>query len=310
MRLIVDADSIVYKAACSARIQHYRFNLIDGDCIDYGKVTKTTLDKLVKLQGWEQEGFVDGYWHDLGEVVAVSAMRQTIHSIVSKFPKHETIFYLTGTKHDNYRYKLAKIKPYKSDRLTKPKYYDEIRQMFIDEYKANVVDNIEADDAVGILLYQEYETVRRLCGEMNLPSYCHSICASIDKDLNNVPGWHYNYDTQELYFVHEHDTWKSFYGQILTGDDCDTVPGLKIFMEKTWKKGTKQRPWKLGPETRDALTEGITTDREGMQMLYDVYSECNYDDPNMTKFYHRVKEIGQLLWIQREEGVLWVPPNI
>jgi DNA polymerase-1 len=71
-------------------------------------------------------------------------------------------------------------------------------------------DNIEADDVCVSRMYKEP-------GEYVL---CH-----IDKDLNQAVGEHYNYNTQEKYYIDQEiaDYW--FYAQVLEGDSVDGIKG-------------------------------------------------------------------------------------
>jgi 5'-3' exonuclease len=106
---------------------------------------------------------------------------------------------------------------------------------------------------------------------------------SIDKDLDMLRGWHYNFVKQELYYVKEEDGIRNFYTQILTGDRVDNIPGLKGI---GIKKATK-----------------ILQDCEGEQQLFDeVLSAYDNDIDKLT-------ERARLLWIRRQEKQLWKPPS-
>ena len=51
------------------------------------------------------------------------------------------------------------------------------------------------------------------------------ILVSIDKDLDTVPGWHYNYDKKITYFVTPEEASYNFYYQLLVGDSSDNIKG-------------------------------------------------------------------------------------
>ncbi len=50
---------------------------------------------------------------------------------------------------------------------------------------------------------------------------------SIDKDLDMIRGWHYNFIKDKKYFIDDQQAIKHFYTQILTGDRVDNIIGLR-----------------------------------------------------------------------------------
>ena len=75
---------------------------------------------------------------------------------------------------------------------------------------ALIFDNVEADDVCVTRMYKEPDTY----------VLCH-----IDKDLNQAPGKHYNYNTQEKYTIDQESADYWFYSQILEGDSVDGIKG-------------------------------------------------------------------------------------
>ena len=100
---------------------------------------------------------------------------------------------------------------YKGNRkdIAKPVHLDAIRTYLISIYKAKVVDNIEADDALG--LKQDSDTM---------------IC-SIDKDLLMCEGNHYNFVKKEFQQVTKEEGTRFFYQQMITGDSADNILGIR-----------------------------------------------------------------------------------
>ena len=68
---------------------------------------------------------------------------------------------------------------------------------------------MEADDYLGI--HQNKDTI---------------IC-SIDKDLLQVSGRHYNFVKKEFYEIEELEGLRKFYKQLLTGDTSDHIKGIE-----------------------------------------------------------------------------------
>lgn len=104
---------------------------------------------------------------------------------------------------------------YKANR-TKPKpiHLAETISHLISEWKAEVQHGIETDDRLGI--------------ELNP----NSICCSIDKDLLQIPGNHYNFVKQQMIYISEETADYNFYRQFLIGDASDNIFGIYGIGEK------------------------------------------------------------------------------
>ena len=72
-----------------------------------------------------------------------------------------------------------------------------------------MVEGEEADDQLSIRCALKGDTI-----------------ATIDKDLNNTAGWHYNWQKDDLYCVGKIEADRNFYRQLLVGDSTDNIPGL------------------------------------------------------------------------------------
>jgi DNA polymerase I len=118
--------------------------------------------------------------------------------------------YITGT--NNFRYTVDPN--YKANRKGKidPIYRADANAYLVTEFGARVTEGIEADDALGIAqrASEDEETI---------------IC-SIDKDLKQVAGNHYNWRKNEFDQVSALDGLRLFYRQCLTGDTADNVRGV------------------------------------------------------------------------------------
>lgn len=217
-------------------------------------------DLFVYRIGFASEGTSKG--------VAISRMAEFVEDLVMMPKVGDYCGYLTGS--NNYRMEIAKQAPYKGNRVQeKPEHYALLREYLVMSWGFEMVEGQEADDAIGIKAY----TLD--------PEDC--IIYSIDKDLDMIRGWHYNFVKDKEYYVKEEDTLRTFYKQVLTGDRVDNIPGLKGIGDKKAEKI-------LG----DASTE---------QGLFPLVLAA-YDND-----IHRMTEMAQLLWIRRKENELWQPPN-
>ena len=111
----------------------------------------------------------------------------------------------------NFRYEIATIQPYKGNRdgVEKPFHYDALRQFYVDAYGAKFSVGMEADDAIGLAHDPEKD-----------------IIATTDKDLDCIPGIHFNWDKASCYYISEVDANRHFFKQVLIGDTTDNILGL------------------------------------------------------------------------------------
>jgi hypothetical protein len=176
--------------------------------------------------------------------------------------------YLTGKK--NFRNEIAVTAPYKGNRKSaKPKHYQLLRDYMESAWSFTMIEDQEADDAIGIAAY-----------EMEVGEYC--IC-SIDKDLDMLRGDHYNFVKDERYFITEEEGIKNFYKQLLMGDRVDNIIGIKG----------------IGTVKAERLLKECKNENEMYLAILEAY-EGNAE---------RVLENGRLLWIRRQHNQLWTPPN-
>lgn len=143
--------------------------------------------------------------------------------------------YLTANDDTNFRIELATIKPYKGNRPTdKPYYYDRIRDYLVETKGAIVISGMEADDAVSI---EQLKNITCISETKEVDWECNititefkgtTILCSIDKDLDNVVGHHFNWMKEDLgvYWISQIDGLRNFYKQLLTGDSVDNILGL------------------------------------------------------------------------------------
>ena len=75
-------------------------------------------------------------------------------------------------------------------------------------------DNCEADDVVSIWAQQSLDAKE------------HYVIAHIDKDIDMVEGWHYNFTKETLYYICKDQGYRKMCLQMLTGDSTDNIQGL------------------------------------------------------------------------------------
>ena len=206
--------------------------------------------------------------NDTEEPIAISRLEQTMTELCMDLDCEDYKGFLTGK--GNFRDSIAVTVPYKGQRVSeKPVHLQALRDHLVNSWGFEVVNGIEADDAVGIAAYAVPED--------------ESIMVHIDKDLNQFRGWHYNYRKKEKYYVSEFEGLTAFYTQILTGDRIDNIIGLKG----------------IGPVKAKRILEECTNENELYQAVLKAYEGDQ----------QRVWENGQLLWLQREANQVWQLPS-
>jgi len=179
------------------------------------------------------------------------------------------VVYLTGK--GNFRDNIAKSHPYKGNRksVQKPRHLQTARDHMESEYQAIISKGEEADDLIA-------KEAARL-------DY-HACVASIDKDMLQIPCWHFNIVRGDYLKVEPYGGIKFFYTQILTGDTADNIVGL----------------WKVGPVKAKKILEDAETEEDLWDCVVKAY-DGNED---------RVIENARLLWLRREEEEIWQPPRV
>ena len=215
---------------------------------------------------------------------ACHSLRQRVQGVMDGCECKQAQLFLTGKT--NFRNELTDT--YKANRADadKPVHIDALRDYAINTLHAIVAENEEADDLLGI------HAVRDGWG-----------IATLDKDLDGVPGWHYVWKGKRegLYYVDQVQADRFFYTQMLTGDSTDNIPGLfKMVGVKALAK------------TKAPIQE-MTDPVEMYQYVRSVYAD-GYDNVGMCLdekeevLTNWLTMIGGLLWIRRSEGEVYAPP--
>jgi 5'-3' exonuclease len=146
-------------------------------------------------------------WADVREYIW-----EFMQGITNKLDSTEYVGFLQGKK--NFRIDVAKQAEYKGNRKSNPKpfWFYNIKQHLIDSYKFIVVDGMETDDALTIL--------------HNRIKHRDTVICSVDKDLLQSPGKHYNPNTEEMTLSTVDLGRKTLATQIITGDSTDNIKGL------------------------------------------------------------------------------------
>lgn len=218
----------------------------------------------------------------------LSTVKGTLENIKDYAKSNRLSVYLTAAGGESYRHRIAKQKGYKANRTQpRPQYYEAVRNYLVGKHGALIVTTREADDELSIRA--------RALRDSALPY----VIATIDKDLDQIPGEHYNYREGSGYYVNEEDAERWFWIQVLAGDATDNVPGC----------------WKVGQQKATALIDWCAEkelDRPGIwEQIVMAYanSQLHPGCPYMSQPPDEVaKETAQLVYLQQRPGELWMPP--
>lgn len=205
---LIDGDVLVYRCGYAGQYNQYILN--GADVFRY----KKELDKYIKTNG------IKDYTVDINTVIepvgfVLNNLKTTLNAIKDRTAFIKCEIFLSGK--DNFRNDVAITQVYKGnrDKDQRPAWYNELREYLITYWGAEVVNGCEADD---VLASKQIGMVPENC-EANL-------IITIDKDLDQIPGWHYNWVHDNLYFLDDYTASRNFWIQMLTGDRTDNIRGI------------------------------------------------------------------------------------
>lgn len=240
-------------------------------------------------------GAKDDYGYPLEWPLVASRIDRNINSILDAVGSVTHTLYITADDKSNFRIRVATIRPYKGQRPSdKPFWYDQVRKYLAETYQASIVSGMEADDAIGIaqcsalagdLLHWQYYnwSDESPTEEWVREKLSNTIICSVDKDLNNIPGWHYDELSKKTYFVSETESLRNFYSQLLAGDPVDNIPSL------------------YGVGRKSQVLRHLHTMVEELDMYCHVREQ--YEKRFGSYSYNFLLENGTLLWILRSNNI-------
>lgn len=289
IQLLVDGDWILYTAGFAC--QHNEYVAFARETEDsppdlYGPFdSKAT----IKEQGFFDVGAVfartwtDPIDHTLHTVKQMLASASA--TVAERFRDDVNIaIYLDGD--GNFRNRLPALRPYKGNRLLSPKplMYLEIRDYLESRFPCFRANGLEADDLIAI-----HNNMERSSG--NKPVMC-----CVDKDMLQVPGWHYN-PNKGFKHVNKHGGLLFQYRQCLTGDASDNIPGA----------------YKIGPKkAAQIVTNEMRTEKEMWDAVVSTYDQTieQHGDVYSGKTGIEAARINMnLVYLMRDYDDVWKEPT-
>lgn len=232
--------------------------LIDGDIVAYrcAASCERTVDKARVCEAEEE--------------IAILRTEQLMQTIIHSTQADKYRCFLSPSK--NFRYLI--YPEYKANRrdTVDPVHRKACKQYLMDNWNAELFDGYEADDALAWSQTQaEYD------GE-GFNQHEGTVICSIDKDLKQVAGLHYNFVKEESDDVTITNGLSTFYQQVLIGDKTDNLFGLTG----------------IGPKKAAKYLEGCYEEQEMFDTVYDMYQDK-----------HQLAVNLMCMWLCREQGVTW-----
>jgi len=288
-----DADIIAYQAASACDGRMYKVTYIaEGEPICTYEKYKKDADLILNalhLDGHEEATMVVEY-NPEPFIECIKVMENCIVSSETRLSRHtdglgERKYYLSiGGSFREKEYPM-----YKNNRaeIRRPHHLGACKEWLIQEKGAAVREGLlEADDLMA----------------MGMTRNPNSVICSIDKDLLQVAGAHWNWKRGTFVMIDEEEGRRSLYTQVLVGDTSDGIPGIH----------------KVGPVTAKKLLENVSSE----WLMYCVCLKAYIDrTPLLSEEVTRSsKEFGErmvslvrtharLLYLLRTEGDSWEAPK-
>jgi len=193
------------------------------------------------------------------EEVAILRVENLMREIIQATKAESYRCFLSPKK--NFRYDV--YPDYKANRkdIVDPVHRQACKDYLLQEWNAEIFDGCEADDALAW-------------------SQCDgSVICSIDKDLKQVEGRHYNFVKQEWDTITKIKGLHNFYAQTIIGDPSDHLTGISG----------------IGPVKAGRYLEGCYEEQEMFDTVYDLYQDK-----------HQLAVNLMCMWLMRTQGETWL----
>lgn len=269
---LIDFDMLLYRCGFASEKKRWK---VDGELYPVGE-SESKIRKSLKNCGLDPDKLT---WEAVYEADPVEfALGRTKSFINDILRCLNTTAYkgFLGTENDVslFRNSVATTLPYKGNRkgFKKPEHYNSIREYLTNYHNTEIVAGIESDDAIA----------------MYLTKHKDAIAVHQDKDINQVPGKHYNPVTGDIYDITEDDASRNFWQQVLTGDKTDNIPGL----------------YRIGPKTAEQIILPATTEKSRYEHVKDAYRVHS----KKKDYEAYLKEQASLVYLLRHEDDYWKEP--
>lgn len=290
---LVDGGEACFRVSAGSQIVRYRLYPYHDKKDGYVKEFRYARDADKWLKGcnfnpddpeYEREKYVSS-----GSEVYTKRSTDTFIDAIKKGTKCDLLLICFGHPTKNFRHDVATIQGYKEGRGERPPHYYVVRDYLRDNYAYYEADGwVEDDDVMASLQ-------ARLTDDEDVKT----VICSQDKDMLQVPGWHYNTRSKELFEVSAVQGLKEFYKQLISGDPTDTIPGLYAL---TGKRNSKKYAAKV-----DQILQNPEDEAKAYEYVFNLYSDAL--GPGDHDVGVILTEVANLLYLRRAWTDRWHPPG-
>lgn len=248
---LIDGDSFAYRLA--AAVEKTRYLILNPEHDGYNPVEFATHKEAVAAAS-RMEGDT-AIWNTKKAGTLKDAVELLEHKIERSITRAQcTVFHVfVGSPNPTFRDHLARIRKYKGTRPWGggPEHLGALKSYLVNQWGGVVASGEEADD---MLSY----TARELTAEgQNTP-----VVIGNDKDLNQIPGEHYDWVSDKLYSISDAEARIRMWVQVLHGDVGDNVAGC-------WQVGAA----KAERTIREAIEDWGLADGDLWKFVCQAYEE-------------------------------------
>lgn len=221
---------------------------------------------------------------------AIHNLKKSLETL-NNLPFANSVTYYVGGS-TNFRRDL--YSEYKANRGDKPKLFPYVYDYMIRRKDVVVSLNEEAEDAAACNAF--------LGTSLSNPHDSSTVLCYIDKDLDMIGGWRYNYNKPELgvFWQDELDAFRCLCEQLLKGDRaCDNIKGIDFITDELTKAYKFRKAKSIGDTTAKKLLDDCSTKQELIDRICHIY-QLSYGDDNWKQ---ELDFTGKLVYISKYKGV-------
>jgi DNA polymerase I len=202
-----------------------------------------TEDKVVLIDA-DSLMYFSSYGSEEDQILSETKLSEKIYDILNIVGQSYNVekYYVFVKGSNNFRYKI--FPAYKKNRPAKHPIIDVLNKYLVDNFGAIESHNAESDDYA--FSYSQ------------LPEYKNrTIICSVDKDLLQIPGIHYDYQKNKFHHISEEDARYNLAIQMIMGDAADGILCLRGY----------------GPKKAQALIEKGMSSYQYMKIILKEYQK-------------------------------------
>lgn len=285
---VVDGDIIAYRCSATADGRVYKVVRNDNGEVVTQFSYKKDADDYIRENSTDMKRY-SAKLEYIPEPVenALSNVKKLMDSMKKDLGAASMETYLTP----EILFRSEYMSDYKANRIgmRKPTHLKACKEFLEKNYGAELVNGYEADDLIAI----------RSVAMMDSGEYTPVIC-SLDKDLDMIAGYHYNWTKKFIYFVTPEEGTLNFYKQILIGDKTDNIPGLYGVGPKTAEKILEECDGSSSYQCYIKVLDAF------LEKTPKLYGESDVDFH--VRVVTTITRNARLLYILHNLGEVWVPP--